>query len=291
VVPSSARWREPGCDHCRVARQRKETYLLIADDDRTVRQVGSSCLRDFLGGHDPERLCRQAEYLLLAGAEVSGAAGGAGVEPGATLELEAFLAHAARVVRRSGWTSRAAATEQVPASADQAEASLEQEAPLEPADCRLARGTLAWARELLPLKHNPSEFERDLAAVVGESRITRRERGLICAAVMIRRRELARARARSRHQSRIGDDLDVVGLVEHVFARPSPRWGHVHHAILRDLDGNRYRWWSSRPLPIEEDRAYRIRGRVTAQDEHRGEPEIVLTRCRSEPARSAVAPG
>jgi hypothetical protein len=81
----------------------------------------------------------------------------------------------------------------------------------------------------------------------------------------------------------------VVGLVEHVFARPSSRWGHVHHAVLRDLDGNRYRCWSSRPLPIEEHRAYRISGRVTAHDEQRGELETVLTRCRTVPARAAAA--
>jgi hypothetical protein len=291
IDSDSARWREPECDHCQVARQRKETFLLLGDDDRTVTQVGSSCLRDFLGGHDPERLCRQAEYLLLAGAELSGATGGAGVHPRGTLELGAFFAHAARVVRRTGWTSRTAATGQMPSSADQAEVSLEQHAPLESADRRLARGTLAWARELLPLKRNPSAFERDLVAVVGESWITRRERGLICAAVMIRRRELARARSRSHHQARIGDELEVVGLVEHMFARPSSRWGHVHHAVLRDLDGNRYRWWSSQPLPIEEHRAYRLRGRVTAHDEHRGEPETVLTRCRAEPARSGVPTG
>jgi hypothetical protein len=290
AVPlSSARWRNASCDHCQVARNRKETFLLLHEGDWTVRQVGSSCLRDFLGGHDPERLCRQAEYLLLAGAELSGAAGGAGVKPGATLELDAFLAHAARVVRRAGWTSGAAGTDETPSSADQAEASLEQHAPIEPADRRLARGTLAWARELLPLKRNPSAFERDLVGVVGESWITRRERGLICAAVMIRRRELARARSRSHHQGSVGDELEVVGLVEHVFARPSSRWGHVHQAVLRDLDGNRYRCWSSRPLPIEEDRAYRVSGRVTAHDEHRGELETVLTRCRTVPPRAAAA--
>ena len=286
---SSARWRVASCDHCQVARNRKETFLLFRDSDRALRQVGSSCLRDFLGSHDPERLCRQAEYLLFAGAELSGAVGGTGVEPGATLDLEAFLVHAARVVRRAGWTSGAAGTDETPSSADQAEASLEERAPLEPADCRLAHGTLAWARELLPLKRNPSGFERDLVAVVGESWITRRERGLICAAVMIRRRELARARSRSRHQGRVGEELEVVGLVEHVFARPSTSWGHVYHAVLRDLDGNRYRWWSSRPLPIEEHLAFRLRGRVTAHDMHRAERETVLTRCRAERARPVVA--
>jgi hypothetical protein len=283
---SSARWRNASCDHCQVARNRKETFLLLREADRTVRQVGSSCLRDFLGGHDPGRLCRQAEYLLLADAELSGAAGGAGVTPGATLELEAFLVHAARVVRRTGWMSGAVATDETPSSADQAEASLEQHAPLELADRRLARGTLGWARELLALKPNPSAFELDLMAAVKESWITRRELGLICAAVMIRRRELGRARSQSRHQGRLGDEIEVTGLVEHAFVSASARWGHVYQAILRDLDGNRCRWWSSRPLAVEEHRAYHVSGRVTAHDDHRGERETVLTRCRSRPAHA-----
>jgi hypothetical protein len=283
---SSARWRVARCEHCQVARNRKETFLLLRDSDRALRQVGSSCLRDFLGGHDPERLCRQAEYLLLAHAELSGAAGGAGIDRRGTLQLEAFLVHAARVVRRIGWVSGAVATAETPSSADQAEASLEQQAPFEPADRALARGTLAWARELLPLKTNPSPFEFDLMAAVNESWITRRERGLICAAVMIRRRELGRSRSRSRHQGQLGDEIEVAGLVEHTFVSASARWGHVYQAILRDLDGNRYRWWSSRPLPVEEHRAYRLWGHVTAHDDHRGERETVLTRCRSRPARA-----
>jgi hypothetical protein len=120
--------------------------------------------------------------------------------------------------------------------------------------------------------------------------ISRRERGLICAAVMIRRRELGRARSRSRPQGRIGDEIEIVGLVECVFDRPSARWGNGHHAVLRDLDGNRYRWWSSRPLPVEEHRGYLLSGRVTAHDVHRGERETVITRCRAEPVRRA-APG
>jgi hypothetical protein len=137
---SSARWRAAHCEHCQVARNRKETFLLVRDRDRALRQVGSSCLRDFLGGHDPERLCRQAEYLLLAHTELSGAAGGAGTDRAGTLQLEAFLVHAARMIRRIGWVSAAVATDETPSSADQAEASLKQQAPPEPADRALARG-------------------------------------------------------------------------------------------------------------------------------------------------------
>ena len=40
---------KPGwCDHCRTNRHRKETYLVRHDDGREL-QVGSSCIKDFLG--------------------------------------------------------------------------------------------------------------------------------------------------------------------------------------------------------------------------------------------------
>jgi hypothetical protein len=123
-------------------------------------------------------------------------------------------------------------------------------------------------------------------AAVNESWITRRERGLICAAVMIRRRELGRVRSRSGHQGRLGDEIEVTGLVEHTFVSASARWGQVHQAILRDLDGNRYRWWSSQPLTVEEHRAYQLSGHVAAHDDYRGERETVLTRCRLQQARA-----
>ena len=80
----------------------------------------------------------------------------------------------------------------------------------------------------------------------------------------------------------------MTGLVEHVFTTVRAL-GAGPHAVLRDLDGNRYRWWSSRPLAVEEYRAYRLYGRVTAHDDHRGERETVLTRCRTVPPRAAAA--
>jgi hypothetical protein len=56
----------PVCDHCGLSRRRSRTYVLLRAETGELRQVGSGCLRDFLGGHDPERLCRQAEYLARA---------------------------------------------------------------------------------------------------------------------------------------------------------------------------------------------------------------------------------
>lgn len=94
------RFREPRCDHCRLRRRRVETYVVWHAATQRLRQVGTGCLRDFLG-HDPERLCRQAEYVLLARKSLAAAAS----PPHALhvaddgMPLEAFAAHAAMVVR------------------------------------------------------------------------------------------------------------------------------------------------------------------------------------------------
>ena len=58
------------CEHCGLRRRRTRTYVVVHTDSGEVRQVGSGCLRDFLGGPDPERACRRAELLAAARAEL-----------------------------------------------------------------------------------------------------------------------------------------------------------------------------------------------------------------------------
>ena len=68
------RFRTPRCDHCGLRRRRVDTFVVWHAATQRLRQVGTGCLRGFLGGHDPERLCRQAEYLLLARESLAAAA-------------------------------------------------------------------------------------------------------------------------------------------------------------------------------------------------------------------------
>src|SRR4051794_23668881 len=99
------RFCEPRCDHCRLRRRRAATFVVWHAATGRVRQVGTGCLRDFLGGHDPGRLCRQAEYLLMA-REVIAAAAAAPPVAVDGVALQTFAAHAAMVVRAHGWVTR-----------------------------------------------------------------------------------------------------------------------------------------------------------------------------------------
>ena len=142
------------CEHCGVRRRRSTTFVVVHVESGELRQVGSDCVRDFLGGHDPERACRQAEYLALARAELKGAEVAARPPEPA---LEAFAMHASHVVRAHGFISREQARcGSGPASADLALRSLQAtpDAP-DAADRALAGGALRWAQALPMLKGEP----------------------------------------------------------------------------------------------------------------------------------------
>jgi hypothetical protein len=56
LIPESYWTASPDhCDHCNVRRARSQTFVVIHAESGTHRQVGRSCLRDFLG-HDPAKV-------------------------------------------------------------------------------------------------------------------------------------------------------------------------------------------------------------------------------------------
>jgi hypothetical protein len=274
------RFAEPRCDHCHLRRHRAETFVLWHATSWRVRQVGRTCLRDFLDGHNPERLCRQAESLLLAKQALARAARPTtGVAPNAEgISLEQFAAHAAMAVRANGWVSREQARRSSRSpSADAAQQSLEAapDAPQAP-DLALAEGAVRWARELLAAQPRLSTFERDAIAVVnGPTVLTRREQGLVCALIAVyRRRQL-----RSRHLGEVGGWLDAVVLVERLVEQPSARHGAVTRHDLVDVDGNRLVWWQTRGKPLPVEQAIHVRGRVKRHTHFDRAAVTVLARC------------
>ena len=248
------------CEHCGVRRRRSTTFVVVHVESGELRQVGSNCVRDFLGGNDPERACRQAEYLARARAELKGAEVAARPQEPA---LEAFAVHASHVVRAHGFISREQARRgSGPTSADLALRSL-QATPNAPdaADRALAAGALRWAQALPMLKPNLSPFEADALAVINSGAVkTRRDRGLICALIAAYRQR----RARSRHLAQPGERLETVVLVEQVRPVPSSRHGTVHRCELIDADVNRLAWWQTRGVPLQRGEVVQARRKSRA---------------------------
>jgi len=109
TVPEQYRNTDAHCDHCHTVRRRREIYVVRHEDGRTA-QVGSNCLRDFLGGTDPQAV---ADYAQMLGAFALSAASGDPLDPRfqgeAAWPLDYFLTWVAYVIRKAGWCSRSAA--------------------------------------------------------------------------------------------------------------------------------------------------------------------------------------
>ena len=268
-------FQAPWCEHCGLRRRRTETFVVVHVDSGEIRQVGSGCLRDFLGGDDPQRACRQAEYLALARGELKGAEEAASPPEPA---LEAFAGHAACVVRAHGFTSREHAhLSGGPASADLAWRSLQgtPEAP-KAADRALAAGALRWAHALPTLKGELSQFEADALAVIESGSVkTRRDRGLICALIAAYRQR----RARWRHLGQPGERLGTVVLVERVMPVPSERYGTVHRCELIDAEVNRLAWWQTRGAPPQPGEIVSLVGTVERHTRFGAGAVTVLSHC------------
>jgi hypothetical protein len=197
----------------------------------------------------------------------------------AGLSVEEFAAHAARVVRAHGFTSRERARRTSrPATADLALRSLE-DAPGAPdnADRALADAALRWARALLPARRDLSPFERDAVAVVSSGRIpARRDRGLVCALIAVYRQR----RARSRHLAWPGARIEVTVLVERVVTQDSERHGTVRRCELIDADANRLVWWQTGGTPLVGGEVVTLTGRVQRHTRFGASAVTALSHCR-----------
>lgn len=160
----------PTCDWCKINRSRLETFLirkLVNGVPVEGKCVGRTCLKDFLGGNDPQKYLAYAKSLtdiigMLAEFEAAGAESPHPRAAHADQYVEAFgfLCRVATNIRNFGWISAAKAREQGRSSTtsdalidisnaqkgNQPKKSIEQE------DKELAQKTIDWAQNDLPKK-------------------------------------------------------------------------------------------------------------------------------------------
>ena len=65
------------CDYCNTLRNRNETHI-VQNEEGTIHQVGSTCVRDFLGGVSPEQISIESHgrTLTISGKRVVGTPAG-----------------------------------------------------------------------------------------------------------------------------------------------------------------------------------------------------------------------
>lgn len=298
-VPAIYRNRGSVCDHCNTSRQRAETYLVRHDDGRHM-QVGSNCLKDFLGHEEAEKLALQATMLYLAfGAAEDGEEGGFGGGGHRDhLTLEEYLPMVAWCVRAQGWVSRKAARERDlgAATADNAlwyvgDAKARKEVGADPTaeDAKLAADAMLWAESLTDEQvAGDNDYLHNLRVVARCGYVTNKLAGVGASMITAYERHLGRERAKveratrpaSTHVGTVGvrscwdATLDFVTGYETDF-------GYTTICKFRSTTGAVIVWKASSTGITRADvgKRFMVCGTVKKHDDYKGEAQTQISRC------------
>ena len=287
------------CDHCNTRRRRNDTYVVRNTSTGELKQVGKSCLRDFLGGLSPARALAMAAYLRDAEDALSEDYSG-GTPSEYVARIHEFLTFTAAAVRRFGYLSKSAAADDetstaslvwsmlFPFSQAQRDASDKFRRNLTEADSARAAEVLARARAHFA-GDNLSEFEHNLRVIVAGETIRLRQAGYAAflvswlereegkAAEASRRAEAAQA---SRHFGTV-KKRETFRLTVRKIVDWESMYGFTHLHLMADESGN-VAVWKSSSARLETGVTYDVKGTVKEHSDYNGTAQTVLTRCKAE---------
>ncbi len=273
-LPVEYRTAGSDCDHCGVNRYRKHTFVVVHDDEG-YRQVGSTCVRDFLGHASPASIARWAELFIELG-EVGDEAESYDPDMGPReptyLNTAKFLEFVSASIRAFGWMSKSKSTWEEPPTSELAmsfmfmtprqQLKANANAVPQERDEKKAEAALKWARKNAESLAAGSDFWWNLHVLLGTEEspahvFRPKDAGYVAALLPIYDREMERLRSNG-HSEYIGTPgdklvLDRVTLVAAIPMGESPYDGRPRFLYkFEDDDGNVIVWWThDRELAVD----------------------------------------
>ena len=302
------------CDHCGKARNRKNTYVIVHEDGRSMN-VGRSCLKDFLGTgrYDPMLIAGWFSYIweeLEGDGEFFGSGGGSGAK---NWNIDTVLELTGAVISCRGWVSGGMVNEGKhpgPSTADICRTFLSHNKD------RASRGEkelVAEIREALDatLESRKVDAAAAIAWITGDGVDATRDYifsirvlanrgwvelkdfGFACSILPSWRNAKARqeeddrranenrdAAAQSGHVGEVGKREEFSLRVNRIIEIPSQYYGEEARRLhlMEDADGNRFKWWAT-SLGLEESADFvTVKATVKSHGEYNGIKETVVNR-------------
>lgn len=300
------------CDHChKNISTRRDTFVVHQIETNEWKQVGRSCLCDFLGGHDPHAAARQLEYALdaVSACDEESGWGGGGSSNQNGWSIGMFLALVAVCIRLTGWVSRGKAKADYSgatkataddvlylltppslyASEKEKQVYAEEIAKYAPQPCDLevADRAFQYAREVLSENQDRSDYEHNLYVATLLPAATQRTSGIAASLIPyylkeVEKQTIKEAEARlvgsSQHFGEIGKRLDLYVKLLNSVIQIDGNYGttYLHKFLTRE--GNLATWFASNCPGMEQGTEYRISATVKAHNERNGVKQTALTR-------------
>jgi|HigsolmetaAR203D_1030402.scaffolds.fasta_scaffold04330_2 hypothetical protein len=313
-APAALRDARPMCDHCKTRRARNETYIVRNTKSRKVKQVGRSCLKDFLNGHgSPEAVTaffstfRSFEEFLKSLRDRSETSG----RDKYLLDVECLLTFAAQVAIDDGYfvsITEARGNKDVDSTAAKAlkflhrhmDPSFERDKPrltITKAAEQMAADIMAWVKGNFGGKSvdDMTIYEYNLTVMFALPGVKPRDVYTVISAVGAYKRTQEREVARraeqrrykqSQHVGKVGDrvELDLTLMKTRTVCTD---YGDMHIYVFEDDAGNVLVWKTSTIMMFvtENDEQtfkpgdrLRLRATIKDHDEYNNIKQTVLAR-------------
>ncbi len=303
TIPAQFRENAGHCDHCKLQRNRKTTYILKNSPENYI-SVGASCLADFLGHAAPEEVAQFFEYLSELGEILDEGENGSG--GGCSFfSLADYLGYVAAAIRVDGWMSRTQVrnmNSNATATADTADQVMTavingKTKEINPKylptkvdfdrgnDCREFMQTFIAAESA---KGELNDYLHNLSVICRMNAIDYKTSGIaasIIATAMreqgkeIERKKFANLKVTSKHFALVGEKITVRATL--IGSREIEGQFGCTTMMRFVAEGNACTWFASgsfEPSTWELGTEYLIRGTVKKLDEYQGLKQTILTR-------------
>lgn len=311
TMPVEYRVKEAWCDHCKLSRFRKDTYIVVSEIDGSTKQVGHQCVRDFLGGISPEQLAQrmQAIYMMLGALEESQEYHGPRGEH--TWSQKDWFEFVAAVTRRFGYMSRKAVdmanerdgsylqstatlahTHMFP-SIDQLklakEGKWEHITPTEE-DKKMAQTVMDWAQtEFADKQGELSDYEHNVQIALLTGVCKRRTMGILASVFgsyvrklekeardKVYQTQLVQRQAASNYVGELKKRMELTVTIVKVF-NTETQYGTMKIMKMVDESGNELTWFSSAG-ELQVGKKYVVKATPTKHEEYKGVKQTVVNR-------------
>lgn len=286
AIPDRFYSASPACDHCHTNRYRKDTYIVHNTDTGEYRQVGSDCIKDFLG-HELSGSFWSVYGALSDPDELLGG----GYSAASEYPLTGVLAYTGAVIRADGWVSSGKAYEtDNTATKDTVSAyfwgNLPEEYRLRPTteDLEAGKAAIEWAANIDTAGEN---YLQNIQAIAKTGVVTDRGFGLACSILPAHHRAMRQAQeskpveSTSEYIGEIGKRQEFTVTVQGIFTFDGT-YGTTAIHKMTDEKGNMLTWFASGnpDNDLEKGKTYNIKATVKKHDAYKGVKQTVVNRVK-----------
>jgi len=276
-LPDKYRDRGNICDHCGYKRFRKATYVLHELDQGEHLQVGSTCVKDFTGGHSVEQIAKHFSKMLDTVEQAGTTHGTANFEDPDYLyyDLETYMAAVVHSVYRYEWVSKTKAVSGcVPTFYRAQQVLKDPEVSLTYAEKKRGLDIIKWGLTLP--EDGTDDFLHNVRAICVADEVHVGDLPYAAAAYTAFCRE--GKQKDSEHVAKVGQRRRFRLKLVHTFSYDT-RYGPYNGFKFEDDDGNVLVWKTQTQQDLRRGNMYGMEATVKDHSEYNGVKQTILSRC------------